>query len=400
MHLPLSRRGAILGLAATLAAGRHQAALANAPGEARFVVLVLRGALDGLAAAAPYSDPAFATLRGPLALAEPGKDGGYLDLGGRFGLHPAMPETHALFQANQAALVHAVAGNWRTRSHFDGQDFLESGADKRLAAGWLNRAVLALWPDQARAGQAEAARKALASGVTVPLLLRGPARAQNYVPRTLPGPSAEAMARLATLYARDPLLGPVFADATAGRRFAETAMGSAPPPAAQGERAGFVELMRATGALLAEPRGPRIAAAELNGFDTHANQAARLAPLLGTLDAGVAALRGALGPAWRNTCVLAMTEFGRSVRANGTGGTDHGTAGVAFVLGGAVAGGRSFGDWPGLADLHEGRDLAPTTDLRALAKGLLAGHLRMGDAALAQVFPDSAGVAAMRGVVG
>jgi uncharacterized protein (DUF1501 family) len=400
MHLPASRRGVILGLAATLAAGRHQAALANAPGEARLVVLVLRGALDGLAAVAPYADPAFAALRGPLALPQPGREGGYLDLGGRFGLHPAMPETHRLFQASQAALVHAVAGNWRTRSHFDGQDFLESGADRRLAAGWLNRAVLALWPDQARAG-GEGARKALASGVNVPLLLRGPARAQNFVPRNLPATSAEAMARLAALYARDPLLGPVFADATAGRRFAETAMGSAPPPPAQGERAAFAELMRATGALLAEPRGPRIAAAELNGFDTHANQAARLAPLLGTLDAGVAALRAALGDAWRTTVVLAMTEFGRSVRANGTGGTDHGTAGVAFVLGGAVAGGRVLGDWPGLADLHEGRDLAPTTDVRALAKGLLAGHLRMAPGVLdAQVFPDSAGVAAMRGLVG
>jgi uncharacterized protein (DUF1501 family) len=398
-HLPLGRRGFILGLSAALAAGRAELALANAPGERRLVVVVLRGALDGLSAVAPYADPKFAELRGPLAMPGPGQEAGLLDLGGTFGLHPAMPELQKMYAANEAAIVHAVAGPWRTRSHFDGQDFLESGADKRLSAGWLNRAVLALWPAEARAGDTPS-RKALAAGQNVPLLLRGAARTANWVPRNLPATSPEAMARLADLYRRDPLLGPVFADAESGRRFAAAALGSQPAGQPGGERTGFVTLMQAAGSLLAQPQGPRIAAMELNGFDTHANQVQRLPNLLGTLDAGLAALKAALGDAWRTSCVLAMTEFGRAVRINGTGGTDHGTAGVAFLAGGAVAGGKVLGDWPGLSDLHENRDLVPTTDLRAVAKALLAGHLRVPGAVLDRdVFPDSAGVAPMRGLL-
>jgi uncharacterized protein (DUF1501 family) len=397
-QLPITRRGLILGLSAALVAGRSRAALADAPGERRLVVIVLRGALDGLSAVAPYADPRLAELRGPLALPEPGREGGLLDLGGTFGLHPAMPELHRMYAANEAAFVHAVAGPWRTRSHFDGQDFLESGADRRLSAGWLNRAVLTLWPQESAASES-ISRKALAAGQNVPLLLRGGARITNWVPRNLPATSPEAMTRLAELYQRDPLLGPVFADAEAGRHFAQGALGAAAPPAG-GERAGFVALMRASGSLLAEARGPRIAAMELTGFDTHAGQLQRLPNLLGTLDAGLAALKAALGEAWASTAVLAMTEFGRTVRVNGTGGTDHGTGGVAILAGGAIAGGRCFGDWPGLAELQDGRDLAPTTDLRALAKALLGGHMRVPAAALGrEVFPDSAAVAPMRGLL-
>lgn len=404
-HLP-SRRRFILGLSAAIVAGRAQAALAAAPGENRLVVIVLRGALDGLAAVAPHADPKLKELREGLLPPPPGAPGGLLDIGGAgasaFGLHPELAQFHALLRAGEAAVVHAIAGPYRGRSHFDGQDQLESGAERRLAAGWLNRAVLAAWPAEARPAP-DSVRKALAAGPAVPLLLRGQARISNWVPRNLPAARPDAMARLATLYARDPLLGPVLTDAEAGRRFAEAALGAHAPPGqgnGGGDRAQFVAVARAAGGLLAEPRGPRIAALELNGFDTHATQVNRLGPLLGTLDAGFAALKETLGPAWRQTAVLALTEFGRTVRMNGTGGTDHGTAGVAFLLGGAVAGGRVLGEWPGLAELHEGRDLLPTTDLRALAKGLLAGHMRLPAAALDRdVFPDSAAVAPMRGLL-
>lgn len=397
MHLPLGRRGFILGLSAAGLAGRGALALADVPGERRLVVVVLRGALDGLSAVAPYADPLHAPLRGPLALAEPGQEGGLLDLGGTFGLHPAMPAFKAMFADGEAALVHAVAGPWRTRSHFDGQDFLESGIEHRLSAGWLNRAVLALWPSETGTAGASG-RRALAAGQNVPLLLRGPARITNWVPRNLPATSPEAMARLAELYRRDRLLGPVLMDAEAGRRFAEAALRDA--NTVNAGRAGFAALMHAAGSLLAASPGPRVAAMELNGFDTHARQQERLPGLLGTLDAGFAALKAALGEAWASTAVLAMTEFGRTVRINGTGGTDHGTAGVAFLAGGAIAGGRVAGDWPGLGTLHDGRDLTPTTDLRAIAKALLGGHLGVAPAALDRdVFPASAGVAPMRGLL-
>lgn len=212
------------------------------------------------------------------------------------------------------------------------------------------------------------------------------------------------MRRLASLYAADPLLGPVVTDARAGRAFADGALGRGHGPAANagGDRAAFRSLALATGRLLAAAEGPRVAALELGGFDTHAMQSQRLPGVLATLDDAVLALREGLGPAWATTAMLAMTEFGRTVAANGTGGTDHGTAGVALLAGGAIAGGAVRGTWPGLSPsaLHEGRDLAPTTDLRAIAKALLAGQLGLSDRVLAEtVFPGSAGVSAMGGLL-
>jgi uncharacterized protein (DUF1501 family) len=403
MTMRIARRGLLLGLSALVLPG-GRAAFAAGPGERRLVVIILRGGLDGLAAVAPYADPAYRAARGELALPEPGREGGAFDLGGRFGLSPAMPGFSALYRSGEASIVHAVAGPYRGRSHFDGQDWMESGATARLTEGWLNRAVAAAWPAARSQGQARAqGRKALAAGVTVPLLMKGPARVENYAPRTLPSLPEGAFARLATLYAADPLLGPVVADARAGRAFADGALGPmhgpATPPA---DRAGFRALALAAGQLLATADGPRVAALELGGFDTHALQASRLPAVLGTLDDAFAALREGLGPAWTETAVLAMTEFGRTVAANGTAGTDHGTGGVAFLAGGAVAGGHVRGTWPGLApaQLHEGRDLAPTTDLRAIAKALLGRQLGLGPRALdTTVFPDSAGVSALAGLL-
>ncbi len=390
-HLPdIPRRALLLGLGGAITLGRARLALAAGTGDARLVVVVLRGALDGLSAVQPYGDAAFRELRGPLALPEPGQERGLLDLGGFFGLHPAMPRTHALFAAGEALAVHAVAGNWRSRSHFDAQDFLESGQDRRLDAGWLNRALAAM-PD------AGATPRGLAVGLDVPLLLRGPVRVGSYAPASAQPVQPDALAVLAGLHGRDALLGPVFAEGLRGRGFSAAVLaGAAPPP---GERGGFIALAGAAGRLLAAPQGPRIAAMESHGWDTHASQAGRLNHLLGELDQGVAALREGLGEAWARTAVLVATEFGRTVRANGAGGTDHGTAGVALVLGGAVAGGRVVANWPGLREPFENRDLAPTADLRGLAKGLLGGHLRLPAAALAQAFPGSADAPPMAGLL-
>lgn len=388
-----SRRSVLLGLAA-FGAGGSRLALAQAPGENRLVVIVLRGALDGLAAVQPYGEASFVDLRGPLALPEPGREGGVLDLGGKFGLHPQLAALHGMYAANQALLVHAVAGPYRGRSHFDGQDFLESGAARRLNDGWLNRAVAALWPAETRASGSEG-RKSLSLGATVPLLMKGAARPATYAPRALPAASDETMERLAALYARDPLLGPPLSDGRLSRARSAEVLGQHGPMGQQGgDRGAFVALSEAAGKLLAEARGPRVAALELGGFDTHAFQANRLGGVLGTLDAGLAALKAGLGEAaWRRTAVLAISEFGRTVRVNGTAGTDHGTGGIAILAGGAVAGGRVAGDWPGLADLHEGRDLMPTTDARALCAGVLVSHLGLGRAALAAVFPGAEGLA-------
>ena len=392
----ITRRSALLGLSSAWAAGggRASLALAAAPTDRRLVVVLLRGALDGMAAVVPYGDPDLVRLRPGLVGAAPGQPGGVLDLGGFYGLHPALAGLHAMYAAGEMLAVHAVAGPYRSRSHFDAQDFLESGADTRLSSGWLNRAVDAL--------PGHRANEALAVGVQVPLLLRGPAAVGSYAPPALQGPSPDLYARIAELSGDDALIGPVVAEGLRDRGFSGGVLQGPSPGAAQGgDRNAFAALAGAAGRLLAAADGPRVAALEAGGWDTHAAQAQRLDAPLRQLDSGLAALKAGLGGAWAQTAVLVMTEFGRTARANGTGGTDHGTAGAAFVLGGAVAGGRIAGTWPGLGagKLFEDRDLDPTTDLRAVAMGLLGTHLGVPAAAMGGVFPGSGGVSAMGGLV-
>jgi len=392
--MTLQRRSFLLGLAGAITLGRSRMAVAAGPlGERRLVVVLLRGALDGLAAVQPYGDPELVGLRGPLALPEPGQEGGVLELGGYFGLHPGLSRLHALYRQDEALLLHAVAGPWRSRSHFEAQDFMESGATRRLPDGWLNRAL---------AGQpetAEGARRGLSVGLDVPLLLRGAVRVGSYAPPGRSHPQTDTLALLARWHGEDPVLGPPFVEGLRARGFSAAVLaGLEPLPAGTN---GFVGLAGAAGRLLASVNGPRVAALELGGWDTHAGQAGRLAGPLRALDEGLDALRVALGPAWSATAVLVLTEFGRTVRVNGTGGTDHGTGGVAFVLGGAVRGGRVIADWPGLGAgrLHENRDLMPTMDQRCIAKGLLAGHLGLNPAALARAFPDSEAATPLRGML-
>jgi uncharacterized protein (DUF1501 family) len=385
------RRGLLLGLGATLTLGRARAAFAQAPGEQRLVVVLLRGALDGLHVVQPYADPGLASLRRALALPEPGREHGLLDLGGRFGLHPAMAGMHGLYQQNQALIVHAVAGPYRGRSHFDAQDLLEAGAEERLTSGWLNRALQAM-PTTSRA------RPGLAVGTGVPLLLRGPAPVGSYAPPELDRPSPDLMQRIAALQQPGTPLGQAFQEGLRSRGVADSALGGA---GGEQNQDGFSQLAGAAGRLLAERDGPRVAALEIGGWDTHAVQTTRIVPPLRTLDSGLMQLRQALGSQWAHTAVLVITEFGRTARVNGNLGTDHGTGSVAFLLGGAVVGGEVAGDFPGLSRdaLFEDRDLRPTTDLRSIAKGLLRDHLRLAPRAVAQAFPGSDAIMPMGGLV-
>jgi uncharacterized protein (DUF1501 family) len=394
-HLPdMRRRSFLLGLGAAITLPRARVAFAQAPGEARLAIVLLRGGLDGLFAVQPYGEAGFGELRGALALPEPGREGGLLDLGGRFGLHPRMSQLHAMYAANEAMVFHAVAGNWRTRSHFDAQDMLESGADERLESGWLNRALSAV---PARRG---AQPTGLAVGTDLPLLMRGPTHVGSYAPRGGGRPSPDLLARIADLNAADPLIGPALAEGLRGRGYATATLGEDGRTRRQPGGA-FRALALAAGRLMAQPDGPRVAAFELSGWDTHAQQVPRLNGPLAQLDDGLAALKQSLGEHWVRTAVLVVTEFGRTVRINGTGGTDHGTGGVAFLAGGAVAGGRVGGDWPGLSEraLFQGRDLAPTTDIRSLAKGLLRDHLKLPAQAVARAFPASDAAAPASGLL-
>jgi uncharacterized protein (DUF1501 family) len=358
----------------------------------RLLVVVLRGALDGLAAVAPVGDPDWQRLRG-----DEGADAA-LPLNGFFALNPAMPNLRRLYKAQQATIVHALATPYRERSHFDGQDVLESGFTRPGAtdSGWLNRALVNL-PSAGRVNP----KNAFAVGPITPLVARGPAPVLSWAPSRLQPASNDTMSRLLDLYRHsDPALARALEERSTLTAIAQADIMDANPvksPAKPGEavRAYFTEVASAAAKFMARADGPRVGALAFDGWDTHANEGAahgRLAALLGALDSALGAVENGLGGAWQQSVVAVITEFGRTARINGTEGTDHGTATVALLVGGALNGGRVIADWPGLkeASLYEGRDLKPTTDLRAVMKGILRDHLRVDERALANdVFPGS-----------
>jgi uncharacterized protein (DUF1501 family) len=393
-HAP-SRRELMLG-AGALFAWAYVPKLARAEGrDPRFLTIVLRGALDGLATVAPVGDPDWVRLRGDKSLRLDGAIPA-LALDNTFALNPAMPNLHRLYRARQALVVHAVATPYRERSHFDGQDVLESGlaSPGRTDTGWLNRALAALEP----AGRADP-RQAFAVGPVTPLIVRGRAPVLSWTPPRLPPASEDTGLRLLDLYHHtDPALARVLEERMGLAAIARAGgMDGKPDKPAAGiaqVKAYFAESAGAAARFLARPDGPRIGALAFDGWDTHAAEGetgGRLANLLSALDGAIAAAEAGLGDAWRETVIAIVTEFGRTARVNGTDGTDHGTATVALLVGGALKGGRVIADWPGLVDtkLFQGRDLAPTTDLNAVLKGLLRDHVRLDARALTQVFPDS-----------
>jgi uncharacterized protein (DUF1501 family) len=398
------RSGALLA-GGTLLAARVALALPDTR-KSRFVLVILRGALDGLATVPPLGDRDYAQLRRELALHAPGEAGGALPLNGFFGLHPSMAFLHECYAARELTVLHALASPYRERSHFDGQDVLENGTPRphALQTGWLNRALAA--------APAPAAREAGVSlGQNVPLVMRGPAAVTSWSPSKLMALDEDTLSRITDLYAGDALLATRLADALAANAIAAGDEGEAatmtPPAAPAGARgkARYAEVVRAAAGFLRREDGPKVAVFDTNGWDTHANEGGaqgQLAGRLGELDAGLATLREELGPAWKDTAVLLVTEFGRTAAINGTRGTDHGTATAAFLLGGAVAGGRMIADWPGLSSraLYQGRDLAPTLDVRSVLKGVLAEHLAVPARALEQeVFPDSSTARPLRGLM-
>jgi uncharacterized protein (DUF1501 family) len=373
--------GSAAGALATL--GFPEMAFARANTQGRFVFIIQRGAADGLHIVAPTGDPNYATLRGDFTqdLASGAK------LGSFFTLHPALAETAKMYAERQALFVHAVASPYRDRSHFDGQNVLETGgsAAYRLKDGWLNR-LLGLLP-------AEEAQ-ALALSSTVPMALRGSHEVSSYANSQLPSPSDDLLARVTSLYESDQQLHALWSAAL------ETRLKAGDPMQSGGGQKGA-----ATGALAAKmlaADGARIAMIETNGWDTHSAQRGRLTAQLRDLDQLLAALKTGLGAEWANTLVVVATEFGRTARPNGTGGTDHGQASAAMLLGGAVAGGKVIADWPGLSNaaLYEGRDLKPTTDLDALIAGALAQHYGLVPArAMTTLFPQSRGNAVQQPLI-
>nr|WP_295106196.1 DUF1501 domain-containing protein [uncultured Caulobacter sp.] len=411
--------GASLGISVNFFGSQAFAASEGDLAKKKLVVVICRGGMDGLSVSPPVGDANYTALRGSIAMQ---RDQVRM-LDETFGLHAALKTVHALAQQGQARIAPAIASPDRARSHFEAQDVLETGASGVYGAetGWLNRTLEALAPVRKVEG--------LSVGTTAPLILRGKVQAASWSP----GKGVDETARLPTLlqdlYRNDPMLGPAFARGLETETMAQQAMTalSATPamnvaaastpnmvqPASMSptmandrqNRAGSEaarKLGSTLGGFMTQAGGPQIAAISLDGFDTHAGQLGQIATRLTYMDAVLDGLHSGLGAEWKNTVVIAVTEFGRTARVNGTGGTDHGTASTGLILGGALKKGGIVGDWPGLAQnaLFENRDTAPTLDMRGLFKGVLADHIGVDRAVLeSKVFPDSAAAKPVTGLV-
>ena len=339
----------------------------------RLILLNLRGGVDGLAIVPPYGEPSYVTHRAALSLAAPGADQGLLKLDGLFGLHPKLRALHGFYERGEALFFHAVATPYRDRSHFDAQKVLENGTTTPgERSGWVNRSI-ASHPEF----------KALAIGANVPLIARGTAPVQTWSPSLLPEIDDDTLRRVRDLFARDPFFAERLAEA---------------PDAGSGNRrrrnrGQIYHLLNPAVEFLLAGDGPDILTLDWGGWDTHANQGGAtgaLANKLAQLDGALERLAIGLGASWRDTVIIVFTEFGRTVRANGTRGTDHGTGSLAFAVGGGVKGGRIVSDWPGLnpAHLFQNRDLKPTRDMRELFAAALVQHLGVEEGLVAnRIFP-------------
>ena len=392
------RRRDFLGLSAGASlvalSGRAWAVSADAAPK-RLVVVLLRGAVDGLNLVVPYGDDAYYAARPTIAIAKPGAQDGALALDEHFALHPALSGLLPLWQEKQLAFVHAAGSPDPTRSHFDAQLFIENGTPGRRATadGWMNR-LLAAMP-----GLSRDPTEAVAVGPTLPQILKGRMAVAN-----LPlGPAAatplaidkpEIASAFDRLYAGKDAIGQAYRQGRTARAELVAGLPAPPDPTDRGAPApnGFPAVAARLAGLMAHNRKIRLALVGIGGWDTHVrqgNHTGQLAERLRPLGDGLAAFAKALGRDWQDTAIVVLSEFGRTVRENGDGGTDHGHGNVIWVLGGAVQGGRVYGDWPGLGTdaLYENRDLAVTTDFRAVLAPVVARHLRLPDRALATIFP-------------
>jgi uncharacterized protein (DUF1501 family) len=371
-----SRRQFLLSSAALGLGSLLPLSLAAAQTEQRLLVVVLRGAMDSLGALVPYSDPRYQTLRGELAI----NDSELLRLDNTFALHSALQPLLPLWQSGELLLLPASASPYRERSHFDAQNLLENGGERphQLNSGWLNRSLQALH-----------GANGMAIGANLPLLMQGGAAVSSWSPSRLPEVNDDFLRRVQQMYVNDPqLAAPLEAAALMD---SSNAMDSG-----RGKQATLGLFQQAATFM----RGSaRLASLDIDGWDTHSNQHRRLANQLELLAEGLMAFRQAMGPAWQQTAVLVITEFGRTARHNGSGGTDHGTASLAMLLGGKVRGGRWIGEWPTLAKLYQDRDLYPANDLRGLLKGVLIEHLAIAEGLVSsQIFPGSHNLPAQRGL--
>jgi uncharacterized protein (DUF1501 family) len=376
------------------------------PGSKRLIVVFLRGAVDGLSVVVPYSEGAYTQARSSIALARPGQDDGVLDLDGHFGLHPNLAPLMPLWQAGKLAFVHASGSPDPTRSHFDAQDYMESGTPGRKGTpdGWLNRLLGAEPPVLVQPGAHAGVTRGISVGTTLPRIWAGPNPVANIAngaratrPTLLDRPQVSKA--FDALYAGDDAMSRAYRESRQSRAEVNEAMS---PAAMDHEQMvadngaplpnGFPDDAGRLAQLMRRDANVQLAFLALGGWDTHVNQGGargQLANRLQPLGQGLAELATRLGPTFADTTILVLSEFGRTVRQNGTGGTDHGHGNVMWALGGNIAGGKVYGRWPGIdpSSLNEGRDLAVTTDFRQVLAGVCAHNLGLADNKLASVFP-------------
>jgi uncharacterized protein (DUF1501 family) len=349
------------------------------------IAIFQRGAADGISMVVPFGDKHYSAARPQIAIPEPlrGTDDRAIDLDGFFALHPSLGSLKPIYDSGHLAMVQAVGSPDSTRSHFDAQDYMESGTpgNKSVADGWLNRYLQATPENNATPF------RAVALSATLPRSLSGQAPTvamQRVAEFGLRGgratPEVEAM--FADLY-KDTFDAVKLLRSTTSQQYT-------PANGVRYSNSGFGQALLQIAQLVKSDIGLQVAFAEVGGWDTHANQGSSRGQLSNRLrDFGddIAALYRDLGDRMRNVVIITMTEFGRAIRQNGSGGTDHGHASSLFVVGGPVKGGRVYGQWPGLApeQLYEGRDLALTTDFRTVFSEILATH--MGAKDVSKIFP-------------
>ena len=373
---------------------------ATSPTQKKMIVIFLRGAADGLSVVAPYAEPSYAQYRPSIALPKPGDDGGLFDLDGHFGLHPALAPLLPQWKSNRLAFVHASGSPDPTRSHFDAQDYMESGTPgvKRTGDGWMNR-LLGELPGQ------PSPTRGLSVGAVLPRIYAGPVPVASMGegqgatrPTVLDQPRIAGA--FAKLYEGDDATSRTFRESQVARR---EVLASLDPSAMEKEQMaanngaplpnGFPDDAARLARLMRNDSKVQLAFVALGGWDTHAGQGStrgQLANRLAPLGQGLAVLADRLGPVYDDTVIVVMSEFGRTARENGNRGTDHGHGNVMWVMGGPVAGGRVHGRWPGIdeSSLNENRDLAITSDFRDVIADVAERHLALPDAQLARLFPD------------
>lgn len=383
-----------LAMAGTLYPGL---AMANARTDKRFVVVILRGGMDGMAALAPYGDKNYKSIRGELAL----DPEALLRVDPFFGLHPSLSAFAQMYKDGDMIAIPATATSYRERSHFDAQNILELGSTVPygLKSGWMNRLVGAIDGQDDNLG--------LAMGQTLPATLRGDYQVSSWAPSNMKDSADDYLSLVEKVYAQDALFSKNLDKALDLQMKTMDVLDENMNKAARKSRSpqAFLTMAKLAGKWLSDANGPRIATLELGGWDTHVQQGTeggRMATNLKLFARGIESLKQELGPAWSKTVILAMTEFGRTARPNGNRGTDHGTASTTFLFGGALKGGRVVHQWPSLAedDLYQNRDLRPTIDVRAIVKGVLADHFGISVAALNQkIYPNSHGVSPLQGLL-